>query len=115
MVEFALVLPILLMVLFGIIQFGLTFNNYVSLTDAVRAGARTAAVSRLAPDPTGDTVSKVKASTDLDSTKVNVTVTSTWLHGDDVVVKATYPYNISLFGVVVASGDLSSTTTERVE
>jgi Flp pilus assembly protein TadG len=115
MVEFTLVLPVLLVVLFGIIQFGITFNHYVSLTDSVRAGARTAAVSRLASDPTSTTVSKVKASTDLDATKLAVTVTSTWQHGDDVVVTATYPYSISLFGLVIASGNLSSTTTERVE
>ena len=36
MVEFTLVLPVLLVVLFGIIQFGITFSNYVALTDAVR-------------------------------------------------------------------------------
>jgi Flp pilus assembly protein TadG len=107
---------VLLVVLFGIIQFGLTFNNYIALTDAVRAGARTAAVSRFATNPTSDTTARVKnASGDLDPAKVGVTVTSTWVHGDDVVVKATYPYSISLLGVVVASGNLSSTTTERVE
>ena len=116
MVEFTLVLPILLVVLFGIIQFGITFNNYVALTDSVRAGARTAAVSRFSASPNTDTVNRVKtASGDLDSSKVNVTVTTTWAQGSDVVVKATYPYSISLLGVVVASGNLSSTTTERVE
>jgi Flp pilus assembly protein TadG len=116
MVEFTLVLPVLMVVLFGIIQFGITFNSYVALTDAVRAGARTAAVSRLSSTPTADTVDRVKnASGDLDSSKVSVTVTSTWVHGDDVTVKATYPYSISLLGVVVASGNLSSTTTERIE
>jgi Flp pilus assembly protein TadG len=116
MVEFTLVLPVLMVVLFGIIQFGITFNNYVALTDAVRAGARTAAVSRLSSTPTTDTVNRVKdASGDLDSSKVSVTVTSTWAHGEDVTVKATYPYSISLLGVVVASGNLSSTTTERIE
>ena len=46
MTEFAVVLPILAFVLFAIMQFGITFNNYLSLTDAVRAGARTAAASR---------------------------------------------------------------------
>lgn len=116
MVEFTLVLPVLLIVLFGIIQFGLTFNNYVALTDAVRAGARTAAVSRFSATPLNDTVSRVKTSSnDLDPTKVNVTVTASWTQGSDVVVKATYPYSISLLGVVVASGTLSSQTTERVE
>jgi Flp pilus assembly protein TadG len=116
MVEFVMVLPVLLVVLFGIIQFGLAFNSYLALTDAVRAGARTAAVSRFATDPVLDTTNRVKtASGDLDGAKVGVTVKSTWVHGDDVVVTATYPYSINLLGVVVASGNLSSTTTERVE
>jgi Flp pilus assembly protein TadG len=115
MVEFVLVLPIMLVVLFGIIQFGITFKDYVTLTDAVRAGARTAAVSRYSTDPVADTVSRVKNAADLTPANVNVTVNSTWVHGDDVVVTAKYPYSISLFGVVVASGDLSSSTTERVE
>ena len=39
-------LPVLVVMLFGIIQFGIVFNNYVTLTDAVRAGAREAAVAR---------------------------------------------------------------------
>jgi Flp pilus assembly protein TadG len=105
-----------LVVLFGIIQFGIAFNNYVALTDAVRAGARTAAVSRLSADPVADTTNRVKtASGDLDPAKVSVDVTSLWGRGDDVKVSATYPYSISLLGVVIASGNLSSTTTERVE
>ena len=40
MVEFAIVLPIFLMLLLGIAQGGIAFNNYVQLTDATRAGAR---------------------------------------------------------------------------
>lgn len=118
MVEFVMVLPILMMILFGIIQFGITFGRYVALTDSVRAGARTAAVSRLLPAATRDSVIKNRvktASGDLDPSKVTPTVTSTWQHGDDVVVTATYPYSISLLGIVVKSGNLSSSTTERVE
>ena len=46
MTEFALVLPVLALILFGIIQFGIVFNNYVTLTDAARAGARKAATGR---------------------------------------------------------------------
>src|SRR5512132_2124923 len=47
--EFALVLPIVAFLLFAVIQFGIVFNNWVQLTDATRAGARKAVVSRLAP------------------------------------------------------------------
>jgi Flp pilus assembly protein TadG len=115
MVEFVLVLPILLVVLFGIVQFGITFKDYVALTDAVRTGARTAAVSRFSATPSADTIARVKGASDLNGSKLSVTVTSTWVHGDDVVVTAKYPYSISLLGVVVASGDLTSSTTERVE
>jgi Flp pilus assembly protein TadG len=116
MVEFVLVLPVLLVILFGIIQFGLTFNNYLALTDAVRAGARTAAISRFSSNPVLDTTNRVKtASGDLNGANVNVTVTSTWAYGSDVTVRATYPYSINLLGVVVASGQLTSATIERVE
>jgi len=52
---------------------------------------------------------------DLKQSDLSITVTSTWQPGADVAVKATYPYSISLLGMVVKSGRLSSTTTERVE
>jgi len=38
-----------------------------------------------------------------------------WAPGSDVRVTATYPYDINLLGVVIASGRLSSATVERVE
>ncbi len=76
MVEFAIILPVLLLVVLGIMQFGVVYNNWVTLTDATRAGARQAAVSRGLSDPNGTTVSRVKASaTSLDQTKLGVTVT----------------------------------------
>jgi Flp pilus assembly protein TadG len=116
MTEFALVLPILALILFAVIQFGIVFNNYVQLTDATRAGARKADVSRQATDPVGTAVAAVRASAkDLKQSDLNITVSSTWQPTADVSVAATYPYSISLLGMVVKSGRLSSTTTERVE
>lgn len=116
LVEFAIVLPLLLFLIFGIIQLGIVFNNYVTLTDATRAGARKAAVGRSVPDPVGEAVGAVRASSpNLDQSKLDVDVTSTWDPGSDVTVSATYPYEINLLGIVVKSGDLASSTTERVE
>jgi Flp pilus assembly protein TadG len=46
MVEMALVLPVLLLVVTGILTFGLAFNNYLLLTEATSVGARTLAISR---------------------------------------------------------------------
>jgi Flp pilus assembly protein TadG len=43
-VEFALVLPILIMLLLGIVEFGRIFNVQVSVTNAAREGARVMAI-----------------------------------------------------------------------
>jgi Flp pilus assembly protein TadG len=117
MTEFALVLPVLALILFAVIQFGIAFNNYVTLTDATRAGARKAAVSRQVSDPGGTVIAAVRASAkDLNQTDLQVPPpSSSWDPGSDVTVTASYPYKISLLGIVVKSGRLTSTTTERVE
>ena len=44
-VEFALVVPLLLLLLFGIISFGMIFAQQLSLTNAARQGARVAVVN----------------------------------------------------------------------
>jgi Flp pilus assembly protein TadG len=49
-VEFALVLPILILMLFGIIQFGLIFNQWQQLEHATREGARWASMQNGAAD-----------------------------------------------------------------
>ena len=114
--EFALALPILALLLFAVIQFGIAFNNYVSLTDATRAGARKAAVGRQLSNPANVCVSAIRtAAADLTQSSLSPSCSSTWQPGADVTVTATYPYRISLLGLVVKSGRLSSTTTERVE
>jgi Flp pilus assembly protein TadG len=116
MTEFALVLPLLVLLLFGVIQFGIAFNNHITLTDAVRAGARKGSVARHMTDPEGAVEAQVQAAaTDLKPGDLDVTVTSSWEHGEDVTVTATYPYSISLLGLVVKSGELESKATERVE
>ena len=121
LVEFSIILPILLLVLLGIVQLGLVYNNWVTLTDAVRAGARKAAVSRTDANRNSDVTAAVKtAATDLNASKLTVdTPTSTWQPGDTVKVCAHYPFKISLLPgstwAVVKSGNLDSCTTERVE
>ena len=116
MTEFALILPLLVVLLFGIIQFGIIFNNYVTLTDAARAGARTGAVSRGNGNPSAACVNQVQgASGNLNQAQLTVTCTSPWTPGSDVTVSVSYPYDISLLGWVVASGQLNTTMKERVE
>jgi Flp pilus assembly pilin Flp len=117
MVEFALVVPILCVVIFGVLQFGALYNDYVTLTDASRVGARKAAVSRHEANPEGVAEAAARASAQgLDPGELDINVNATaWEHGESVTVEAVYPYEIDLLGFVVAAGNLTSETTERVE
>ena len=117
MTEFALVLPLLVVIVLAIAQFGVAFNNYVALTDAARAAARKGAVSREAGKSTDCKNAGYAAGADLKNpgTDFIVTCDSSWGIGSDVTVTATYPYEINLLGWVVNSGTLTTNVKERVE
>ena len=44
MVEFALALPVLLLLIFGLIEFGMLFSVYVGLTNSAREAARAGSI-----------------------------------------------------------------------
>jgi Flp pilus assembly protein TadG len=126
-VEFALVLPLLLLIVMGIIQFGNAFRTYITLTDAVRVGARQAAVAR-SIQPESDRIplieQKIKTSAaSLDPNKLVISVdphdptngATGWFASGDVTVRASYPFKINLLGIVVFDTTINSRTTERVE
>jgi Flp pilus assembly protein TadG len=119
--EFALVLPILCALILAIAQFGIAFNNYLTITDAVRAGARVAAVSRFTADNgAAAKLAVLAAAPNLDQVALtagtSVTATPNWaVAGSDVIVTASYPYSINILGWVVQSGSITSTTRERLE
>jgi Flp pilus assembly protein TadG len=133
-VELALVLPIFLLLLLGVVQFGSVFRDYIALTDATRVGARQASVARsIQPASSRETsiVTKTRnAAVNLDPNRVVVTVElrnplgvlqtpnsadTSWQQSGDVTVRATYPFKVNLFGMVFFTGTLKSRTTERIE
>jgi Flp pilus assembly protein TadG len=122
--EFAVILPVLLMVLFAIFQFGVVFNNYIQVTSAAREGARKGAVSRGAGNcaqvQTLAQNAAKQAAAGLSTSGMNVTVADTCTsnaiaQGSDMTVTVTYPWSVKVLGYVVASGNLTSATTMRVE
>ena len=129
MVEFAMVLPILMMLLLGIVQFGVIFSNYETLTDAGRVAARKAAVARLYGDNGAAARQAAKdAAADLNLTDAQIDIqscpagtaypcaTQDWTDtGSEVTVKLTYPYSISILDFQVAGGTLTTVTKERLE
>ncbi len=133
-VEFALILPIFLLLLLGIVQFGSVFRDYIALTDATRVGARQASVARSIV-PAANRVPNIttrtqKAAVNLDPLKMTIAVEirdqvsqglldpvldTSWQTGNDVTVRTTYPFKVDLFGMVFFDGTLKSRTTERIE
>ena len=59
MVEFVIILPILLMIVFAIVEFGVLFGRWQTLSNAAREGARTAVVFR-SPCNTGTVEAEVR-------------------------------------------------------
>ena len=59
--EFAIVASLLLMILFGIIQFGIAYNRVQGLNSAGREGARTASIGA----PIGDIVNRLRTAQSL--------------------------------------------------
>jgi Flp pilus assembly protein TadG len=71
-VELALVVPVLLLILFGIMEFGRIFSAYLIITNAAREGARLAAVGA------SDTAIEQRvedAAAGLDLSRLTVTIT----------------------------------------
>jgi Flp pilus assembly protein TadG len=118
MVEFTLILPMLLLLVLGIYQFGQAYADYIQVTNAARDGGRKALVSRTDASGVADVITTAKNSTwwlDKNQMAVSVSPGQPWTTGQDVTVTVTYPYSINLLGFVVASGTLKSTTTVRME
>lgn len=83
-VEFALVLPILIILIFFIIEFGRLYNIQISLTGAAREGARSMAIHNVVGDAKTATVA---AAPSVPLTTVEVTVSpATCAPGSTVVV-----------------------------
>ena len=104
LVEFAALLPVLCLLLFGIIQFGVVFHDYLTVTDASRVGARKAAVSRFVGDSgAAAEAAALNAANGLDEDDVTASCEADdWdTAGSDVSCTVTYPYSIDVLGLVV--------------
>ncbi len=104
-VEFALVLPLLLLILFGIMEFGIVFFDKAIITNASREGARAGVVSRspvLSNDDITTIVNNYSVGLVSFSSSVAspvVTVTTTTIAAEQfLTVKVEYSYTFLVFG-----------------
>jgi Flp pilus assembly protein TadG len=130
--EFALVLPVLMAIVLGIIQFGLVMQAQLALVHASEEGARVASIGSQ-----GQKAGSLFAKTAFDAwnvdwaearatplTKPDLTVSLDNSNADYVSVTASYPYNgpylPRFWNLLLPAGagppaELSSTTTMRRE
>ncbi len=135
--EFALVLPMLMMILFGIIEFGFVFYDKAVITNASREGARRGIVYRtnpatqaalaVTPQEIQDTISNYCASylVSLGTGSAGVLPTTTVtgdcsVLGNSLTVTVNYPYTFMLLpglseGSLAPVMNLSATTVMRCE
>jgi len=93
LVEFTLLIPIFLLLLFAIVDFGMGFHAWITVTNSAREGARLGAVSAAQTD----IMDRVYQTADLpnESTQMTVTVTNAQGQpGQSVVVKVDYDYDL---------------------
>jgi Flp pilus assembly protein TadG len=117
MAEFALILPVLCLVLFGILQFGLMFFNYIDLTSAVREGARKASVLREDANGVAEAEAAIaNATAVVNDDDVDISIDSQpWTQGQDIEIEAEYPYTLSIMGVEIWDGPMTAKAVVRVE
>jgi Flp pilus assembly protein TadG len=126
LVEFALVLPLFLLILAAIVDFGMGLATTITLGNAAREGARLGTVN---PNTTAVEARVRAVAGTLDGTRLTVTTScrtpsgsgyttcsgSGWQPGDSMIVRADYQYRVIwplMFGTVIP---LSSSVEMRVE
>jgi Flp pilus assembly protein TadG len=128
LVEFAVVLPILVLLLVGFMEFGLLLYNQHVITNASREGARYGIVSRVTrrtPEEITAVVENYCANhmvtfgSDSPATTTDPVDTSGALFGEDLSVTVTFHYDFlvlpEFIGFLVGGTDLKAETTMKYE
>jgi len=140
MVEFALILPALLLITTGVMIFGVAMNNYLQLTNAVSVGARSVstyagqtldpclvasnAVIAAAPGLNASLLSfsysfngVPQTGTTCASGTQTTGAAADLASGTTVTVTAKYPFNLSVYGQVFSQNNavLQATSAELVQ
>jgi Flp pilus assembly protein TadG len=126
LVEFALVVPLFLLLVAGMVDFGMGLASSIAVTNAAREGARLGIIT---PNATAIDNRARAIALGLDQTKVTVTSTcsrpagsspstctlGTWKAGDSVVVKVDYNYQMIWPLAMGNTINMSSSAQMRLE
>jgi Flp pilus assembly protein TadG len=139
LIEFAVCMPVLLLILTGTFAFGIALNNYLMLTNATTIGAQQLSISRgQTTDPCATTSSAIIAASPLlkatsfnfayvingvsysgtscSSGSTTTGAAGNLLQGVSAKVTVTYPCNLAVYGAnIVPNCSLKAQLTEMVQ
>ena len=114
LVEFALIMPFLLLFIIGIVEFGRAWNQHQVITDAAREGARSAVLFDVSI--TDDSVRKIirtnlaRAGVNPNAATINIADEGS---GGSSIVSISKPYQFAFFGSLMKWTTGQSTITLR--
>lgn len=118
-IEFAVLLPVLLLLLLGIIQIGLFVFTLVDVREATREGGRQLTVLRNDSNGAQNVENKVAASVggEINASKLSYTFSSPppWAPGTTVTMTVTYPDTLNVMGIDISDGPIKETAKVTVE
>lgn len=115
LVEFALVLPILLMLVLGMLEYGWMLNAKISVTAAAREGARASSVIGKENSAQADTVATAAAIKYMGIGTLNANDVDATVSGDTVTVIISYEKE-PLVGLYIKEAmSITSSVTMRME
>jgi hypothetical protein len=140
LVELAIILPIFVVLVFGILEFGITYNNYIALRQGTREAARQAAVGNfgsttscsltgLSGGPSTDVqklmcLTKSQAGLSYANTRVKVltgnsdfSTDGTFSKGDSIIVCTMFPVDAAakIVSPLLGGAILKTKTSMRIE
>ncbi len=139
LVEFALTLPVMLLVVTGLCAFAIAMNSYLQLTDAVNVAARQLAISRgLYLDPCAQATSAFYAAaplltksslnfkytlngtaysgTSCNSSSYTSGAAGNLSQGSTATMQVTYTFNLKVYGATyISNGLMTAQTSEMVQ
>lgn len=117
MVEFAMILPVILLILMGIVEFGRFYNAWLMVSHASREGARMASLGATTLQ-VEERVDTVMAAYDTARIVVEVSPSGTHSRGDMVTVTVTYdmdPLTPFIGAITGGTVHLNTETVMRTE
>jgi Flp pilus assembly protein TadG len=113
-VEFALVLPVLMLILFGSIEFGMVMYSREVLTNASREGARSGIVQQIPKPSIGEiqnVVTNYLSGTGINVANVIINVSGAGgVFPNDLTVSVSYPYQFFAPGIMGLGSSITLNT-----